>query len=220
MKIKLNNNELFIGKVFSYLHATGWNEIVLSITFWVGESGGVVESTRIFRVRDAYVFVIGNLNKECCDTPLPRLFLLDDVTHLFFSIYLFHSILSFIFFLFIYILPYLFRIFYLLSLNSKIVVQFKRFSFYQRFFSYIYAFLLTFVFVHISILFFKSMYAKQNHLQYCLGDKCKIISAIFCFDLATSCFFFLDIVSWNNQTYISILTINLNYCFSFSLKSK
>lgn len=98
MKIKLNNNELFIGKVFSYLHATGWNEIVLSITFWVGESGGVVESTRIFRVRDAYVFVIGNLNKECCDTPLPRLFLLDDVTHLFFSIYLFHSILSFIFF--------------------------------------------------------------------------------------------------------------------------
>lgn len=94
------------------------------------------------------------------------------------------------FFLFIYILPYLFRIFYLLSLNSKIVVQFKRFSFYQRFFSYIYAFLLTFVFVHISILFFKSMYAKQNHLQYCLGDKCKIISAIFCFDLATSCFFF------------------------------
>lgn len=124
------------------------------------------------------------------------------------------------FFLFIYILPYLFRIFYLLSLNSKIVVQFKRFSFYQRFVSYTYAFLSTFVFVHISILFFKSMYAKQNHLQYCLGDKCKIISAIFCFDLATSCFFFLDIVSWNNQTYISILTINLNYCFSFSLKSK
>lgn len=106
------------------------------------------------------------------------------------------------------------------SLNSKIVVQFKRFSFYQRFVSYTYAFLSTFVFVHISILFFKSMYAKQNHLQYCLGDKCKIISAIFCFDLATSCFFFLDIVSWNNQTYISILTINLNYCFSFSLKSK
>lgn len=99
-------------------------------------------------------------------------------------------------------------------------IQFKRFSFYQRFVSYTYVFLSTFVFVYISILFFKSMYAKQNHLQYCLGDKCKIISAIFCFDLATSWFFFLDIVSWNNQTYISILTINLNYCFSFSLKSK
>lgn len=103
MKIKLNNNELFIGKVFSYLHATGWNEIVLSITFWVGESGGVVESTRIFRVRDAYVFVIGNLNKECCDTPLPWLFLLDGVTHFFFSIHLFHSIFNLLlFFLFVY----------------------------------------------------------------------------------------------------------------------
>lgn len=122
MKIKLNNNELFIGKVFSYLHATGWNEIVLSITFWVGESGGVVESTRIFRVRDAYVFVIGNLNKECCDTPLPQIvsFRQRDAS-LFLDISIPFYFLSFItFLLYIYILLYLFRIFYLLSLNSML----------------------------------------------------------------------------------------------------
>lgn len=126
MKIKLNNNELFIGKVFSYLHATGWNEIVLSITFWVVESGGVVESTRIFRVRDAYVFVIGNLNKECCDTPFPRLFLLDGVTHHFFSIYLFHSIFYLLLFsLFVYILSYLISFAYLLSAVFELdIVQF------------------------------------------------------------------------------------------------
>lgn len=130
MKIKLNNNELFIGKVFSYLHATGWNEIVLSITFWVVESGGVVESTRIFRVRDVYVFVIGNLNKECCDTPFPRLFLLDGVTHHFFSIYLFHSIFYY-YFLYSYIsylILSLSHIFYLLSLNS-ILFNFKIWNF-------------------------------------------------------------------------------------------
>lgn len=164
MKIKLNNNELFIGKVFSYLHATGWNEIVLSITFWVGESGGVVESTRIFRVRNAYVFVIGNLNKECCDTPLPRLFLLDDVTHLFFSIYLFHSILSFIFFLFIYILPYLFRIFYLLSLNSKIEFNLKDFHFIKDLFHTPMLFYqLLFLFIY---LFCFSNLCMQNKITY------------------------------------------------------
>lgn len=132
MKIKLNNNELFIGKVFSYLHATGWNEIVLSITFWVVESGGVVESTRIFRVRDAYVFVIGNLNKECCDTPFPRLFLLDGVTHHFFSINI-YSIPFSIFYYFLYsyisyLILSLSHIFYLLSLNS-ILFNFKIWNF-------------------------------------------------------------------------------------------
>lgn len=154
------------------------------------------------------------------------------MTHLFhdcfFSMMWRISFSRYIYSILFYLLFFFIHIYLTLSLSHilsavfefKNWIQFKRFSFYQRFVSYTYAFLSTFVFVYISILFFKSMYAKQNHLQYCLGDKCKIISAIFCFDLATSWFFFLDIVSWNNQTYISILTINLNYCFSFSLKSK
>lgn len=195
MKIKLNNNELFIGKVFSYLHATGWNEIVLSITFWVGESGGVVESTRIFRVRDAYVFVIGNLNKECCDTPLPRLFLPDGVTHLFFSIYLFYF-LSFITFLSIYILSYLFRIFYLLSLNSmlfnskiwnlKAIFNFKNLFYTPMLFYLLFLYLFIYLFCLIHICKAKSLTILP---RWEIG---KIIFAIFWnyFDLATSCSFF------------------------------
>lgn len=163
MKMKLNNNELFIGKVFSYLHATGWNEIVLSITFWVGESGGVVESTRIFRVRDAYVFVIGNLNKECCDTPLPRLFLLDDVTHLFFSIYLFHSILFFLFFFYSYI-SYLMSFAYFICWIKKLLFNLKDFHFIKDLFHTPMLFYqLLFLFIY---LFCFSNLCMQNKITY------------------------------------------------------
>lgn len=132
MKIKLNNNELFIGKVFSYLHATGWNEIVLSITFWVVESGGVVESTRIFRVRDAYVFVIGNLNKECCDTFSTIVSSRWCDASLFLDISIpFHFLSFIIFFIRIYlILSYLFRISFICCLWTRYcsILKFEIFS--------------------------------------------------------------------------------------------
>ena len=117
MKIKLNNNELFIGKVFSYLHATGWNEIVLSITFWVGESGGVVESTRIFRVRDEQGMLWHTSSTIVSSRRRDAFLFLDTSIPFYFQSFI-------IFFIRIYILPYLFRIFYLPSLNSVVIIQF------------------------------------------------------------------------------------------------
>lgn len=107
----------------------------------------------------------------------------------------FHFLSFIIFFIRIYlILSYLFRISFICCLWTRYcsILKFLAiFTLLKIYFIHLCFFIFNFCFCSYH-LFFKSMYAKRNHLQYCFGDRRKIISTIFwnCFDLATSCFFF------------------------------